>query len=167
MKSRINSLTETTGFIVPHNSWAGGAGAVGFWVEHADAIAPTRRPVAMAAPTKATDFMWPECTAGAAGNENGAARRTVDVIPIGNLLTRLEEFPTGGTRRRARCWRVAFTQWLRVPPTCPHCGAAGRVKLECTVRGFVAELKWCCSSCAYQWPVICGLTKPRGSRRAA
>src|SRR3954464_14831372 len=157
MKSRISSLTETTGFIVPQSSWAGAGGGVGFCVEHADAMAPARSPEAMVAATQAARLMWPECTAGAAGTGTAA---------IGNLLTPLQGSPTGGTRASAGCSRVAFKQWLRIPPTCPHCGVAGRVKFECTVRGFTADLIWRCSWGAHEWPVLCGRTKQRGSRAA-
>src|SRR3954466_12977491 len=65
MKSRISSFTDTTGFIVPQSSGAGGGGGVGFCVEHADAMTPASRPVAMVAATQAARFMCPECTAGA------------------------------------------------------------------------------------------------------
>jgi hypothetical protein len=42
---------------------------------------------------------------------------------------------------------------LRVPPTCPHCGAVGSVKLEQTIKGAMANLSWCCTACDTAWPI--------------
>jgi len=43
---------------------------------------------------------------------------------------------------------------LRIPEQCPNCGAYAKVKLETTVKGAAAILRWCCTACNHDWPVV-------------
>jgi len=43
---------------------------------------------------------------------------------------------------------------LHIPEQCPLCGAYAKVKLETIVKGNAAILKWCCTACNQDWPVI-------------
>jgi transposase-like protein len=42
---------------------------------------------------------------------------------------------------------------LALPATCPHCGAAGQVHLQQTIRGERVRLEWRCQGCQHEWLV--------------
>jgi transcription elongation factor Elf1 len=53
---------------------------------------------------------------------------------------------------------------VRVPSTCPFCGAVGTTVPQTTVKGDAVSLMWYCRTCEHDWPVTRGEQIPSAPR---
>ena len=73
----------------------------------------------------------------------GGSTGSIRVHLIDPLSTRTVAFAVSSERLR-----------LRLPAKCVNCGVVGGITVESTIQGRSVRLRWCCSMCSHEWPVL-------------